>query len=319
MTTYSLTRCVVCDSAESVTVAGAEDVKAETELLWEFQLRRLKPGTPPERLLDRVAFSQDPPWRVVRCTTCALVYRNPAEAPRELRSVYEDGAIGDEHLRELHDTQVGAARSQLRRLLAHDAVKGAGLEVGSYSGAFLTACAGSAWRFEGLDVNPRVNAFSRSLGHIVHDGDLESFRPDRSFDAIAVWNTFDQLPDPRSALRGAVRLLRPGGVLAIRVPNGDCYAAWRPRLFGGAAPARAFAVRLLAHNNLLSFPYRFGFTPASLTRLLADAGLRVTAIVGDVLVPVNDRWTRSWASLEARAMKPLTRRWMPWFEVYASH
>ena len=56
--------------------------EAEVETLWEYHGRRLRPETPPEHLMDRVAFSQRPPVRVVRCNTCGFVYRNPIEAFR---------------------------------------------------------------------------------------------------------------------------------------------------------------------------------------------------------------------------------------------
>ena len=185
-------------------------------------------------------------------------------------------------------------------------------------GAFLAAARESRWHFEGLDVNPHVNAFVRTLGFVVHDGDLERFRPgERTFDAVAIWNTFDQLPDPRSALRSAARLLRPDGVLALRVPNGECYARWRARLPSKSGPVRAAALTVLARNNLLTFPYRFGFTPRSLARLLRETGFEVERVVSDVLVPTADEWTRRWAVLEERAVKRLTKRWSPWFEVYA--
>jgi hypothetical protein len=79
MPSYDLTRCAVCGSAGGAEVATAADMRAESELLWQYHMRRLSPRTPPERLVDRVAFSQDPPWRLVRCAGCGLVYRNPAE------------------------------------------------------------------------------------------------------------------------------------------------------------------------------------------------------------------------------------------------
>ena len=52
--------------------------------------------TPPSRLVDRVAFSQAPPWRVVRCKRCGLVYRNPAESRDAVRATYagELGGVG---------------------------------------------------------------------------------------------------------------------------------------------------------------------------------------------------------------------------------
>ena len=317
MPSYDLARCAVCGSAETETVADAEDMRAESELLWQYHMRRLSPRTPPERLVDRVAFSQDPPWRLVHCSICGLLYRNPAEKRESLIATYRDATATREALQALHDAQRGTYRAQARRLHRLMGRRGSGLEVGSYVGAFLAAARDARWSFEGLDVNEHVNDFTRSLGFVVHDGELETFRPGRSFDAVAIWNTFDQLPDPAGAVRAAKALLAPGGMLAIRVPNGECYRRWRRRL-ASRQPLRAAAVALLAQNNLLTFPYRFGFSPASLSRLLRREGLVVRGVRGDVLVPTADEFTRRLAALEERVGKPLTRRWMPWFEIYAT-
>jgi len=48
----------------------------------------LRPDTPPEHLMDRVAFSEHPPLRLVRCRECGLVYRNPVERLHELEAIY---------------------------------------------------------------------------------------------------------------------------------------------------------------------------------------------------------------------------------------
>jgi SAM-dependent methyltransferase len=319
MPSYELTRCVVCDESDTTDVASPDDIRAEAELLWEFHMRRLSPRTPPERLVDRVTYSQTPPWRVVRCNVCGLVFRNPVEKREELRETYADGESTRDALLALHEAQRASYRAQTRRLRRHLTRRGTGLEVGSYVGAFLAAAREARWTFEGLDVNTRVNAFVRSLGFAVHDGDLEHFRPprDRTFDAVAIWNTFDQLPDPRAAVRAAARLLRPEGVLAIRVPNGECYARLRPALAAPSRIRRASSVYALAANNLLTFPYRFGFSPASLSRLLTSLGFRVERVAADILVPTADEWTRRWAVIEERVRKPMTRRWIPWFEIYA--
>ena len=116
-------------------------------------------------------------------------------------------------------------------------------------------------------------------------------------------------------------MLRPKGVLAIRVPNGAFYSTVRRRLNGVAGPvARA----LLAHNNLLGFPYRHGFTVRSMALLLEDTGFDVVGTHGDALVPIADEWTRGWAAAEERMIKTamkafaaLDRDGAPWFEVYA--
>jgi 2-polyprenyl-3-methyl-5-hydroxy-6-metoxy-1,4-benzoquinol methylase len=321
---YEIARCVVCGHADASVVADADDMRAEAELLWQYHGKRLRPETPTPRLMDRVAFSEPRPFRLVRCAECGLLYRNPVERAVELTEMYARAAPAPDVLRALHDTQVPALRVQareLRRSLAHN---GTGLEVGSYVGAFLEAARDQGLQFEGLDINPHVNEFTRSLGFAVHDGELESFTADRTFDAVAIWNTFDQLANPRGVVHAAYALLRPGGTLALRVPNGAFYAANRPALARHNRVGRMMACAVLAQNNLLTFPYRWGFTPSALTRLLAEHGFTVKRIRGDVLVPIADEWTRRWARVEEILIKRLLAAAVaiggaeaPWFEIYA--
>src|SRR3954470_2921426 len=254
---YELTQCIACGSSESREIADSEAVRREVEMLWAFHGRRLRPTTPPERLMDRVAFSEHPPFRLVECARCGLVYRNPIERAYELDSIYADATPSRELLQGLHDTQLPAYRAQARRLLEVLGRRGSGLEVGSYVGGFLGAAREVGLQFEGVDVNPEVNAFTRSLGFSVHEGELESLVRRGEVDSVAIWNTFDQLLDPRATAHAAWRLLRPGGVFVVRVPNGEFYAALRR---GMTRPIAGGLARLaLAHNNLLTFPYRYGF------------------------------------------------------------
>ena len=318
---YELARCPVCNGADSRELAGADDVRDEIEALWAFHTRRLRADTPPERLTDRVAFSQAPPLRLVQCARCDTVFRNPRERAFEVTEIYSGETPTLETLQALHDTQRATFDAQVARLTDIAGRPGRGLEVGSYAGAFLSAARERGWRFQGLDVNESANEFARSLGHTVTSGDLVSYRTSQPFDAVAIWNCFDQLPDPRAAARAARALLRPNGVVAIRVPNGAFYAAVRRRLDGVAGPvARA----LLAHNNLLGFPYRHGFTVQSLSLLLEDTGLDIVHTHGDALVPIADEWTRGWAAAEEhmikaamKALATLDSDGAPWFEIYA--
>ncbi|MDQ3948887.1 MAG: class I SAM-dependent methyltransferase [Gemmatimonadota bacterium] len=325
---YELARCLVCGGAPGREIADGESMRAEVEALWAFHTRRLRTQTPPEHLTDRLAFSQRPPLRLVRCDECGLVYRNPVERARELKEAYGEEAPTPEVLAALHDTQRAAYRAQARRLTRQaGGTVGRGLEVGSYVGGFLAAARELGCHFEGLDVSRAASDYARSLGLHVTDGTIEDFARDAAlegrFAAVAFWNCFDQLADPRAATVAARRLLAPDGLLALRVPNGAFYAALRPLLRTAAAPV---ARLVLAHSNLLTFPYRYGFSPHSIARLLGDFGFRVHRIVGDVLVPIADRWTRRWAAAEERLVKavltPIGRAggragMAPWMEVYA--
>jgi SAM-dependent methyltransferase len=322
---YELTRCHVCGGADTDELADAAGVRAEMEALWLFHTRRVRPGTPPERLLDRAAFSERPPLRVVRCRACGLVYRNPQERERTLREIYEaEGGLEPRVLEGLLRTQRESYRAQARRLTRVAGTPGSGLEVGSYVGAFLAAARESGWQFEGVDINEAAVRFARTKGFTVTDGTIDAVPVDRRFGAVAIWNCLDQLPDPRHVIARARELLAPHGVLAIRVPNGEAYARWRSAAVGERG---ALARAMLAHNNLLTFPYRYGFTLRSLTRLVHDAGLQVIRVHGDTLVPIADRYTRQWAGMEERVVKATMRRARrlrltsasasPWLEIYA--
>jgi SAM-dependent methyltransferase len=314
--TLEISSCVVCGHADATRIADADDIRHEMESLWAIHDRRLRPGVPAERLMDRVTFSEEPPFQLVRCNECELIYRNPADRPDAVTATYADDEIDPGTLAALHRTQLPFYRKEARRLLSFVARPGRVLEVGSYVGAFLAAARERGIGAEGLDINAATNDFTRSLGFIVHDGDIQSADLPGAFDTVVVWNTFDQLADPRAALRRVRALLNPGGAIALRVPNGAFYAMHR----------RAGRLRILglAHNNLLGFPYRFGFTPSSLRRLVEEVGFVVVGMRGDTLVSTADEWTRPWARAEAAVVRAVLRRIVarrpaqaPWFELYA--
>lgn len=316
-----LAPCPVCGTVDGEVVAGEAEVRAEMEELWEFHTARLRPQTPPAHLADRVAFSQRPPLAVVRCAGCGLLYRNPREREYALRDIYAGEAPEPAVLEALFETQRAAYAAQARRLTESAGRPGRVVELGSYVGGFLAAASELGWHAEGVDVNPTANAFARQRGFMVHDGELDDYQPTVAPDAVAIWNCFDQLADPAAVAHRARAILAPHGLLTVRVPNGAFYATVRSRLDGPGAPlARA----LLAHNNLLGFPYRHGFTPHSLGYLLGRTGFAVERSYGDTLVPIADEWTQPWAAWEERVVKGALRllthgeaEAAPWIEIHA--
>src|SRR5919202_2897915 len=186
-TTYELARCLVCGGADTREVASPEDVRAEVEALWAFHTRRLRPETPPPKLLDRAAFSQEPPVRVVRCRRCGLVYRNPRVRGFELAEIYSDTAGLDPSLfQALFENQRASFRAQARRLARALGRAGSVLEVASYVGGFLAAARDAGWHAEGADINEEAVAFARRQGFHVTLGELVAVDEQRRFDAVAI-------------------------------------------------------------------------------------------------------------------------------------
>lgn len=317
---FEMAPCPACGAERCDELASADDLRRELEAVWSFHMRRLRAGLPVRNLVDRTVFSQDPPLRLAACGECGTVHRNPREAEEAATELYEEEELDRTALESLFEVQRDAARTQAERLTRVAGRAGRGLEIGSYIGAFLSAAGEIGWRFEGRDVNPTAVELSRERGLTANVGSIDDLDDAGGFDAVAFWNCFDQLPDPAAAARAARAALSPGGLIALRVPNGAFYARWRRRLGGPLGP---LATTLLAHNNLLGFPYRYGFTPASLSGLLRSAGFEPIESVGDTLVRLADRWTRGWAMWEERAVKAAIRGSttrpdsMPWFEIYA--
>lgn len=318
-TRYDIAPCPACGCTTAATVASGDDIRDEVEQLWSFHTRRIRGDTPPDLLHDRLAFSQKPPLALVRCDLCTLLYRNPRERADTLLELYRDEAPDPAALRSLFDNQRVSYAAQAARLTRVFGRAGRGLEVGSYVGAFLDAARAHGWDFAGVDVNEDANRFARDNGHRVLTGALEDSPADTTYDVVAFWNCFDQLADPLAAAHAARARLRDGGMIALRVPNGGFYVRWRRRLH---SPLRPLARALLAHNNMLAFPYRHGFTTTALTRLLERARFRITVVHGDALVPLADRWTRRWGRAEERVLKQILARLpasrSPWLEVYAT-
>ncbi|HEY0674440.1 MAG TPA: class I SAM-dependent methyltransferase [Longimicrobiales bacterium] len=315
MTTYEIGACPACRGQQFDVVADQQQIKRELEELWQFHLRRMKPGAPIAQLFDRAIFSQQPPLHVVACVKCGTVFRNPREREHEVVETYAVEMPTTEALDSLFEQQRSFYRSRVRRLTGLLGGAGSVCEVGSYIGAFLSVATAAGWEAVGIDVNAHASAYARAHGCVVAEGALGEYRTNREFAAVVLWNCFDQLPDPHEALARATDLLQPQGVLALRVPNGAFYA----RVRSAPLPVRR---SLLAWNNLASFPYRHGFTPEALRAMLEQHGYRVERIEGDVLVPISGAWTRGWAHWEERILKAFTRLLpgsarAPWLEVYA--
>jgi SAM-dependent methyltransferase len=136
------------------------------------------------------------------------------------------------------------------------------VELGPHLGAFLQVAEEWNWNPIGIDVGKDTTEFMRQSGLTVVNGTIDDARlKDGSQDAILIWNCFEQLEEPMETLRTAHRVLRPHGLLTVRVPNVAFYQALRGR-----------AKKVLAYNNLLGFPYLYGYTLDTLNRLLARAG-----------------------------------------------
>lgn len=102
--------------------------------------------------------------------------------------------------------------------------QGTALEVGCSSGFQLRALeeAGS-FVVEGIDIDGEAIEYARRvLGLNAGQGDITSANyASESFDLVLLFNVLEHLMSPIDTLREISRVLRPGGVLAVKVPSVD--------------------------------------------------------------------------------------------------
>lgn len=95
------------------------------------------------------------------------------------------------------------------------------LDIGCGRGWLLQAFQKLGWEVQGTEFSETAAAFARDVLHLpVAIGDLKSLEfPAAHFDAITLWHVLEHVPDPQPLLAEAHRLLKPGGILFIGVPD----------------------------------------------------------------------------------------------------
>jgi SAM-dependent methyltransferase len=176
-------------------------------------------------------------FRLVTCENCGHIYQNPRPTVAAIGRYYPDDyipfqrAIDDEpHWLRRLERRYG---QHLRSAIVHRTVGRAGrvLDIGAATGIFLDGMRRRGWATVGVEPTASAAQYARErLGLDVITGRLEDTRfPDAAFDAITLWDVLEHVHEPRTILAEAARLLRPGGVLVLSLPNPDSLEA---RLLG---------------------------------------------------------------------------------------
>ncbi len=103
-------------------------------------------------------------------------------------------------------------------------------ELGCAAGSYLARLRDKGWEVVGVEPGSEPVKTATTAGLDVRQGTLDDAAPDpESFDFAASWMVIEHVPDPRCTLQQLHQLLKPGGKLAISIPNAGC---WEPKVFG---------------------------------------------------------------------------------------
>lgn len=157
---------------------------------------------------------------------------------------------------------------------------GRGIDVGCGRGDVAAMLVRRGWRMTGVEPSPAACEAARSRGVEVREGILTTVALEpEAYDAVLFRQSLEHTVDPVGDLRRVHAALRPGGQIAISVPN---FGGWQRRRFGSC----------WYHLDLPR--HRTHFTAGALERALDAAGF------DEVRTSTSTSPEGIWASLQYR-------------------
>lgn len=271
-------------------MATAENAPFAVETLSACPLCGSADLTPWAAASDALMRRADHVFRYARCRACDLLFQQ--ERPTETTAGYfYEGDYGPylrgkkkkhparalrklaTRLAERVSGEKAAARAIDQRRSAQLMTAGACvLDFGCGGGRFLDACkARFGVRTVGMDFNPSLFASLRQRGHEAVQASAEGWAQigDDSFDLVVMSHVLEHVYHPRAVLAQAHRVLKPGGVLNVALPNPDGYSA-------KTYASRWFSLDSPRHVML--------FTPQVAQKLLSEMKFKDIEFIGEPVI-----------------------------------
>jgi len=200
-------------------------------------------------------------YTIAKCAACTFVFVRETLSDLDLAQIYgplePDPVYDDPANADNLNFYYRLLKGRIEKRISTGRI----LDVGCSEGQFLETMTG--WDCYGTELARQsylVACGKFGADRIVPAAISDSPFEDGFFDVVALQDVFDHMPDPLGALRDCLRLLRPGGLLVIKVHNISC-------LYARVTGPRFYAVIPPYH---LSY-----FSPATLRVALERTGFEV--------------------------------------------
>jgi len=246
--------CDFCHSNETVAVYKLKDRMLRTDDKREFYLRQ--------------------------CSKCKLAYLNPQPQWDELEYFYGDNyytnVLGNDRksilyrgLRKIKRAFLGAYKPKFYNF-GND--EGKFLDIGCGGGTYESYLIkdNPKWKFYGVEPSMASYQIAKNVENFnVYNGNLkDAGYQDNFFDVILMSHSLEHSPNPIEVIIECFRILKPGGHLAVSVPNYDSLAR---RFFG------KYWIHLDAPRHL------FHFNSSILTKIIEKSGFKIDNVYFEVL------------------------------------
>ncbi len=178
------------------------------------------------------------------CKKCGFIFTQDYPEENEIGRYYEseDYISHSDTTRGLANKLYKLVRSIMLKTKKHLIGRVTGLsggtimDIGSGTGYFASSMKKAGWNVTGVETNEKAREFSSSHFGIQALSPGQTINLDQgSFDCITLWHVLEHFHDPFAYSAEIIRLLKPGGICVIALPNsssfdanyyGSYWAAW---------------------------------------------------------------------------------------------
>jgi 2-polyprenyl-3-methyl-5-hydroxy-6-metoxy-1,4-benzoquinol methylase len=218
-------------------------------------------------------------YQIVRCKKCSLVFVNPMPffttdgfdtVSDDFYYTTDQKDFSVEKLQHAN-TSFTAQANEWQAFLPSSKTR-ALLDIGCGTGLFVKAATKQGWHAEGCDIDATlIKLGADALGvTLTHNDFLDCNYPREAFDVVLFRYVLEHLPNPLDVLKEAVRVLKPGGLVQIVVPN-EAGLFNTMNLLAGRKKKTRWGTLTPPHHL-------HAYTPKTLDCLLGRAGLAVQSI-----------------------------------------
>ena len=163
------------------------------------------------------------------CKSCKLIFRSRRPTQDEIQASYDSDetfSSWEEQYTERHTMW-----SRRVKLIQGFSTGSKLLDIGTGDGHFLDIARESGFCCEGTEFSNAGKSRAEKLGFKIHFGQLMELNlPADSFDIVTIWHVLEHVPNPGDILKDVFRILKPGGIIAVAVPNEEnLLFRWRIR------------------------------------------------------------------------------------------
>lgn len=180
-------------------------------------------------------------FNIINCEKCGFAHIDPLPSDNEIIQYYSEkyfnqirsGEKGRNLKHYLNGGEEARAESEWMRVTEHNDISAVFLkylkgesrrlcDVGCGSGVFLKNMVQNGWK--GIGVEPSSNAGCNNTEIVIFNNSLSGFlaenpENEQSFDAVTLLGVLEHATNPQQMLEETRRLLKPDGIMCIKVPN----------------------------------------------------------------------------------------------------